>query len=110
MISWPTTPEISRSGSCNRTLPSATCKNFVPRLAASPTFDAWSLESLLRDFVDARGLGLKDIVHAVRVAVTGKSIGFGLFETLAILGRDRCLSRLDQAVKLAAARQAEEVK
>ena len=28
------------------------------------------------------------IIHAVRVAVTGKAVGFGLFEAMAILGRD----------------------
>jgi glutamyl-tRNA synthetase len=54
----------------------------------------------MRDFLEVRRLKLKDIVHPLRVAVTGKSVGFGLFDTLAILGRDRCLSRLDRAVKL----------
>jgi len=42
-----------------------------------------------------------DIVHAVRVAVTGKAVGFGLFDTLAILGRERCLARIDRALALA---------
>jgi glutamyl-tRNA synthetase len=34
----------------------------------------------------------------VRVAVTGKGVGFGLFDTLAILGKDRCLARIDRAL------------
>jgi hypothetical protein len=33
------------------------------------------------------------------VAVTGKGVGFGLFDTLAILGRDRCLRRIQLAVE-----------
>ena len=37
---------------------------------------------------------------AVRVAVTGKGVGFGLFETLAILGRERCLERIDRALAM----------
>ena len=41
-------------------------------------------------------------MHAVRVAVTGKAVGFGLFDTLAILGRERCLARIDRAFELAA--------
>ena len=41
-----------------------------------------------------------DLVHAVRVAVTGKAVGFGLFEALAILGRDRCERRIARALRL----------
>jgi glutamyl-tRNA synthetase len=37
----------------------------------------------------------------VRVAVTGRAVSPPLFETMAILGRDRVLKRLDQAVALA---------
>ena len=38
------------------------------------------------------------MIHALRVAVTGKAVGFGMFETLAILGRERCLARIDRAL------------
>jgi glutamyl-tRNA synthetase len=41
-------------------------------------------------------------VHAVRVAVTGKAVGFGLFDTLAILGRQRCLARMNRALEITA--------
>jgi len=34
----------------------------------------------------------------VRVAVTGKAVGFGMFETLEILGRERCLARIERAL------------
>jgi glutamyl-tRNA synthetase len=52
--------------------------------------------------VAANGVKIGDIVHAVRVAVTGKAVGFGLFDTLAILGRQRCLARINRALELAA--------
>jgi glutamyl-tRNA synthetase len=41
---------------------------------------------------------LRDIIHAIRVATTGKAAGFGMFETLAILGRERTLARIDAAI------------
>jgi glutamyl-tRNA synthetase len=72
-------------------------------LAAASDFSAAALEPLLHGFVEARGLGLGDIVHAVRVAVTGKAVGFGLFDILAILGRDRVLARIDRALERLAA-------
>jgi glutamyl-tRNA synthetase len=37
-------------------------------------------------------------VHPVRLAVTGKAIGPGLFDCLAILGRERSLSRIERAI------------
>jgi glutamyl-tRNA synthetase len=55
----------------------------------------------LHGFVEANGIKPGDIVHAVRVAITGKAVGFGLFETLAILGRERSLARIDRALQLA---------
>jgi glutamyl-tRNA synthetase len=68
-------------------------------LAASSDFDPSSLEKNLADFVGGRGLGLGAIVHALRVAVTGKPVGFGLFDILAILGRERVVARIDRALE-----------
>ena len=48
--------------------------------------------------MEEKGIKIGQIVHALRVAVTGKPVGFGLFETLAILGRERCLARIDRAL------------
>jgi glutamyl-tRNA synthetase len=42
-------------------------------------------------------------VHAVRVAVSGKPVGFGLFDILSILGRERVVARLDCALARLAA-------
>ena len=71
---------------------------FRDRLATAEPFDAAALEALLRDFVEAEGIKIGQIIHPLRVAVTGKSIGFGLFDTLAILGRERCLRRIERAL------------
>jgi glutamyl-tRNA synthetase len=65
-------------------------------------FTAEQLEIVTHEFVESNGIKIGDIVHAVRIAVTGKAVGFGLFDTLAILGRERCLARIDRALKLAA--------
>jgi glutamyl/glutaminyl-tRNA synthetase len=71
-------------------------------LAAVEPFDAPTLEASLRAFVERRGVKLGQVIHALRFAVTGKSVGFGMFEILEILGRDATLARIDRA--LAAAR------
>jgi glutamyl-tRNA synthetase len=74
---------------------------FREALAGAEPFTADQLESWMHQWVAAQGIKIGDIVHAVRVAVTGKAVGFGLFDTLAILGRDRCLARIDRALEKA---------
>ncbi len=71
-------------------------------LAGVDSYTAEMLEKATHAFVEANGVKIGDIVHAVRVAITGKAVGFGLFDTLAILGRERCLARIDRALALAA--------
>jgi glutamyl-tRNA synthetase len=72
-------------------------------LAAAADFSAAGLEALFHAFVAARGVGLGDVVHAVRVAVSGKAVGFGLFDILAILGRESAVARIDRALHRLAA-------
>jgi len=74
---------------------------FQARLAAAEPFDAENLEKLMHAFVEQQGIKVGQIIHAVRVAVTGKSVGFGTFETLAILGRERCVARIERALRRA---------
>jgi glutamyl-tRNA synthetase len=64
-------------------------------------FDAPTLEAHVHRFVEQRGLKIGDVVHALRVAVTGKPVGFGVFEALAILGPERTQRRIQRALKLA---------
>ncbi len=74
-------------------------KKFRSELAAVEPFDAAALEKLLHGFVEREGIKPGQIIHALRVAVTGKAVGFGLFETLAILGRESAVRRVDRAVE-----------
>lgn len=68
-------------------------------LAASSDASADQLESGLKAFCEAEGINIGQIIHALRVAVTGKAVGFGMFETLELLGKERCLARIDTALR-----------
>jgi glutamyl-tRNA synthetase len=72
---------------------------FRARLADAEPFTAENIERVLQDFIAAEGIPIGPFIHPLRLAVTGKTVGFGLFETLAILGRERCLARIDLALK-----------
>lgn len=71
---------------------------FKPVLNTIEPFEAQSLEEALKKFVAEQGVKIGDIVHALRVAVTGKSVGPGVYDCLAILGREACLARIDRAL------------
>jgi glutamyl-tRNA synthetase len=63
-------------------------------------FDVASTEEALRAVAGSRGVKAATLIHAVRVAVTGTTVSPGLFEVLALVGRDRTLSRLAAALRL----------
>src|SRR3989442_1469164 len=63
-----------------------------------PTFDPASTEQALRATAESRGVKAASLIHAVRVAVTGKTVSPGLFEVLALVGRDKIRARLRAAV------------
>ncbi len=71
---------------------------FRKLLATTPEFVASDLEQVLHGFCETHGIQPGDIIHAIRVAVTGKAAGFGLFDTLEVLGRERCVNRIELAL------------
>jgi glutamyl-tRNA synthetase len=71
-------------------------------LVELPDWTADSIESALRSaLVDGLGLKPKHAFGPVRLAVTGRRVSPPLFESLALLGRERTLARLDTALALA---------
>ncbi len=75
-------------------------RKYRERLATLETFDPETLEHDMHAFLEAEGIQVGQIIHAVRVAVTGKQAGLGMFDALALLGRDRALRRIDRALVL----------
>lgn len=68
--------------------------------AALTTLDDWktaSIETALREVPERLGIGAGKAFQPLRVAVTGSSVSPPLFESLASLGRERTLERLERA-------------
>ncbi len=70
------------------------------RLAGLGEFDAASTEAALRALADERGVKPGALIHATRVAVTGRAVSPGLFDVLALVGRHGVRHRLQAAVRL----------
>jgi glutamyl-tRNA synthetase len=70
----------------------------------SAPFDEGGLEEALRALADSRGIKAGALIHATRIAMTGRMVSPGLFEMLVVLGRDRVLERLAALRETLAAR------
>jgi len=66
------------------------------------TWDAPSLERILKETATKLGIKTGELVHPARVAASGRGIGPGLYEMLEILGKDRTLARFSTGITKAA--------
>jgi glutamyl-tRNA synthetase len=69
----------------------------VAAFEALPEWTAEPLKTALEEVGTAQGLKLGKAQAPVRVAVTGRTVGLPLFESLEVLGRDRTLARIRAA-------------
>jgi glutamyl-tRNA synthetase len=60
-------------------------------------------EAATRAFAEQTGLKLGAVAQPLRVALTGRTTSPGIFDVLAVLGRQECLSRLADQASLASA-------
>jgi glutamyl-tRNA synthetase len=67
-------------------------------LAEAEPFDLEHVEAALRGVVERRGAKPKDVFQPVRVAIAGTTVSPGIFESVAVLGRDEALRRIDAAL------------
>ncbi len=68
------------------------------KILGSSDFSQAELEHRLRKLTEELGVKPGKLFQSIRIAITGKTAAPGLFETLAVIGKERTLSRLDRAV------------
>jgi len=73
-------------------------KALTERLKAITDFNTEAIEKEFRATIEELGLKMKDLVHPTRIALTGKRIGPGLFETMEVLGKDKVCQRLSKLI------------
>jgi nondiscriminating glutamyl-tRNA synthetase len=76
----------------------AMIKRYLISIEDIEPFSAQTIEQHLRNFATENKFKARDIIHPVRVFVTGQEGGPGLFETLELVGKDACLKRLKKIV------------
>jgi glutamyl-tRNA synthetase len=72
---------------------------FIKGLEALDKFDVVTIEAGFRQLVQELNIESKALIHPIRVALTGKTVGPGLFEVVYYLGKERTKERLKRWIK-----------
>ena len=91
-------PELLIGEKMSRESASQALREAQRRLRPLTGFDADSLEGVLRPLAAELGLKTGQLFGALRVAVTGRTAAPPLFQTMAVLGKERCLRRIEAAL------------
>lgn len=67
------------------------CKAVIEKLGK---FDKVSIEDAYRKLAEELKVKAAELIHPTRVAISGKTVGAGLFDMMELLGRDKVLKRL----------------
>jgi glutamyl-tRNA synthetase len=92
----PNVKEMQKAVDAPRAMPALS--SALENLKAIPAFDAKTLEERLRALGEQLGLSPRQFFGLLRVAVTGVTVSPPLFETMEVLGRERCLRRITAAI------------
>lgn len=69
------------------------------KLAALQTFNLETTEAAYRELSEELGVKAGQIIHPTRLALSGRTMGPGLFDIMVILGKEKTLERMDRAVQ-----------
>ena len=72
--------------------------SLVPVFASGDLKEASSIENAIRKAEESFGLGQGKLNQSIRVAVTGTTVGAGMYETIEILGAEKCADRITKAL------------
>lgn len=78
---------------------SALLLEFMTHLDALSAFTASEIESALKAFCESKGIKTAELVHPIRLAVSGTSFGPSLFHLLEIIGKEASLRRIQRAAE-----------
>lgn len=74
--------------------------NLREKMKDLPEFSQKELEKVFSDYLSEKGIKFKLLAQPVRISLTGRKTSPGLFETMEVLGKDRVINRLGQALQI----------
>ena len=74
-------------------------QDLIEVLEGCEPFDEKTIEARCREYIEREGIKLAQLVHPARLALTGKTISPGFFETVELIGKENSLTRLQKAIE-----------
>lgn len=74
-------------------------ETMMSRLSNIDSFSKNNIEAVIKDYAAEFGLKLGDVAQPLRLAVTGRTVSPGLFEIMEIVGKEKVVQRVLNAVK-----------
>ena len=74
-------------------------EQLIAGLASLENFNEQAIEQLFAGILQEKGLSLGKLAQPVRVALTGSTVSPGIYEVIAVLGKERTLRRLHRALE-----------
>jgi len=68
-------------------------------LAQVECFDIQHTENAYKQLTEDLAIKSGDLIHPTRLALTGRMVSLGLFDVMALLGKERCLMRINRAIE-----------
>ncbi|MCA9497573.1 MAG: glutamate--tRNA ligase [Nitrospira sp.] len=77
---------------------------FADQVEADADFSKETLERILHDLIERQGLKMGKVAQPLRVALTGRTVSPGIYEVMALLGKERSLQRIRAGIERAIAK------
>lgn len=74
---------------------------FADRVEAEVEFSKEALERILHGIIEDQGVKMGKVAQPLRVALTGRTVSPGIYEVMALLGKERSLKRIRDGVERA---------
>jgi glutamyl-tRNA synthetase len=68
----------------------------LPVLKAAESFEHVQLNEIIGGYSKEHGIASKFIIHPLRMMLTGRQVGAGLYETMEVLGKETCIIRIER--------------
>jgi glutamyl-tRNA synthetase len=91
-------PDLLIIKKMNRAMVEKALETSLLKLRRLSSFDEISLEAMLRPLAEELELKTGQLFGTLRVAVTGRTAAPPLFQTMVVLGKDRCINRIKMAI------------
>lgn len=72
--------------------------DLADRLDALDSFQHDEIEKVFRSYADENGFKASELIHPTRLAISGMTLGPGLFDLIAVLGKERVIRRIRHTV------------